>query len=135
MIAPRKLESSAIPRGLSHLSTEYDLEVVRRRIMDTDCPEQQNSATTTPTSTTTTTTKTTINCSQNDETILDGQHGHENGLLSVMFDDEDDEYESLPASTTGTHMMAGAIAGVMEHCVMYPVDSVKVSQVYCRGSW
>ncbi|XP_078522707.1 mitoferrin-1 isoform X1 [Lissotriton helveticus] len=37
-----------------------------------------------------------------------------------------DEYESLPASASlGTHMTAGAVAGVLEHTVMYPVDSVK----------
>lgn len=39
----------------------------------------------------------------------------------------DGEYESLPphASVT-THMTAGAVAGILEHTVMYPVDSVKV---------
>lgn len=26
-----------------------------------------------------------------------------------------------------THMMAGAVAGIMEHSIMYPLDSVKVS--------
>ncbi|KAL4623050.1 mitoferrin-1 [Arapaima gigas] len=37
-----------------------------------------------------------------------------------------DPYESLPptASLT-THMTAGAVAGILEHTVMYPVDSVK----------
>lgn len=40
--------------------------------------------------------------------------------------DENDPYECLPpTSTTSTHMLAGAAAGVMEHCVMYPVDCVK----------
>lgn len=41
-----------------------------------------------------------------------------------------DEYESLPNHITSTsiHLSAGAIAGVMEHCVVYPIDSVKVSQ-------
>lgn len=39
-----------------------------------------------------------------------------------------DDYETLPTDNVGTHMIAGAIAGVMEHCVMYPLDSVKVSQ-------
>ena len=40
---------------------------------------------------------------------------------------ECDDYESLPSSTTATtHMLAGAAAGIMEHCVMYPVDCVKV---------
>ncbi|XP_001604399.2 mitoferrin-1 [Nasonia vitripennis] len=36
-----------------------------------------------------------------------------------------DDYESLPTQSVGVHMMAGACAGVMEHCVMYSVDSVK----------
>lgn len=41
--------------------------------------------------------------------------------------EEDDLYESLPPSTTiSTHMFAGALAGVGEHCVMYPFDCVKV---------
>lgn len=37
-----------------------------------------------------------------------------------------DEYESLPASTPFSVVAtAGAVAGVAEHCVMYPVDLVK----------
>lgn len=36
-----------------------------------------------------------------------------------------DDYEALPTNDIATHMTAGAIAGVMEHCVMYPLDSVK----------
>ncbi|KAG7275187.1 hypothetical protein CRUP_023775 [Coryphaenoides rupestris] len=40
--------------------------------------------------------------------------------------DADAEYEGLPRGVpTTTHMMAGAVAGVMEHCVMFPVDCVK----------
>lgn len=36
------------------------------------------------------------------------------------------DYESLPPHvSTRTHMTAGAVAGVLEHTVMYPVDSVK----------
>ncbi|NXY15421.1 MFRN1 protein, partial [Atrichornis clamosus] len=39
---------------------------------------------------------------------------------------EGEEYESLPSGAAlGTHMVAGAVAGIMEHTVMYPVDSVK----------
>lgn len=34
-------------------------------------------------------------------------------------------YESLPTSSVAVHMTAGAFAGIMEHCVMYPLDSVK----------
>lgn len=36
-----------------------------------------------------------------------------------------DEYEQLPTTSFTTNMTAGAIAGVLEHCVMYPLDSVK----------
>ncbi|XP_036384903.1 mitoferrin-2-like [Megalops cyprinoides] len=36
------------------------------------------------------------------------------------------DYECLPqGASTSTHMLAGAVAGVMEHCLMYPIDCVK----------
>ncbi|KAG8012150.1 Mitoferrin-1 [Nibea albiflora] len=41
-------------------------------------------------------------------------------------DDGDADYESLPPHVSvATHMTAGAVAGILEHTVMYPVDSVK----------
>ena len=48
-------------------------------------------------------------------------------LMSHEADEYD--YESLPSSNVGTHMMAGAMAGMMEHVLMYPLDSVKVSSL------
>uniref|UniRef100_A0A8C4LPE6 Mitoferrin-1 n=1 Tax=Equus asinus asinus TaxID=83772 RepID=A0A8C4LPE6_EQUAS len=40
--------------------------------------------------------------------------------------DSGPDYEALPAgATVTTHMVAGAVAGILEHCVMYPVDCVK----------
>lgn len=39
--------------------------------------------------------------------------------------DFDNDYETLPTQNVATHMTAGAVAGVMEHCIMYPLDSVK----------
>lgn len=49
-------------------------------------------------------------------------------LSSSIQQHEDYDYESLPGNYNfHVHMLAGAIAGVMEHSVMYPVDSVKVS--------
>lgn len=55
-----------------------------------------------------------------------------------------DDYESLPDSLhPSIHMAAGALAGVSEHCVMYPVDVVK-TRMQCinpdphakyRGIW
>lgn len=44
-----------------------------------------------------------------------------------------DDYEMLPTTSAATNMTAGAIAGVLEHCVMYPLDSVKVSIRCLRG--
>jgi len=39
---------------------------------------------------------------------------------------EFDDYESLSeAQSVGVHMTAGAVAGVLEHCVMFPIDTVK----------
>jgi len=38
----------------------------------------------------------------------------------------DDEYESLPASAgLSTFMLAGAMAGILEHCACYPLDFIK----------
>ena len=36
------------------------------------------------------------------------------------------DYESLPSDNLWQHLLAGGMAGVMEHCFMYPVDCVKV---------
>jgi len=39
---------------------------------------------------------------------------------------EEEDYEGLPESSPlAAHMLSGAMAGVAEHCVMYPVDSIK----------
>lgn len=40
--------------------------------------------------------------------------------------DPEMEYEGLPqGAATSTHMLAGSVAGIMEHCLMYPIDCVK----------
>uniref|UniRef100_A0A3Q2HRW2 Mitoferrin-1 n=1 Tax=Equus caballus TaxID=9796 RepID=A0A3Q2HRW2_HORSE len=40
-----------------------------------------------------------------------------------------EDYENLPTSASlSTHMTAGAMAGILEHSIMYPVDSVKRNQ-------
>ncbi|XP_018910492.1 mitoferrin-2 isoform X2 [Bemisia tabaci] len=36
-----------------------------------------------------------------------------------------EDYETLPTNNVLAHMTAGAFAGIMEHCIMYPMDSVK----------
>ena len=41
--------------------------------------------------------------------------------------DNIDDFESLPENYSRTaHVMAGAIAGIAEHAVMYPMDTIKV---------
>lgn len=46
---------------------------------------------------------------------------------SVSVEAPDIDYEGLPqGAATTTHMLAGAVAGIMEHCLMYPIDCVKV---------
>lgn len=37
-----------------------------------------------------------------------------------------DDYESIPSDKLSHIMMAGATAGIMEHCVMFPFDTIKV---------
>ncbi|KAJ3247229.1 Fe(2+) transporter [Chytriomyces hyalinus] len=39
--------------------------------------------------------------------------------------DDDLDYEALPNSPTHVNMIAGALAGITEHALMYPIDSIK----------
>jgi hypothetical protein len=48
-------------------------------------------------------------------------------FLLYTMNDEEYDYESLGSNTTITqNAFAGALAGIAEHCAMYPVDSIKV---------
>lgn len=62
--------------------------------------------------------------------------GGETELQTVHFvlgaqdqtEDCEPDYEGLPqGASTSTHMLAGAVAGIMEHCLMFPIDCVKVA--------
>jgi solute carrier family 25 iron transporter 28/37 len=46
--------------------------------------------------------------------------------------DGENDYESLPTHSLYVHLLAGAGAGMMEHCIMYPIDSVKVRPDFDR---
>uniref|UniRef100_A0A3Q2HHV9 Solute carrier family 25 member 37 n=1 Tax=Equus caballus TaxID=9796 RepID=A0A3Q2HHV9_HORSE len=47
-----------------------------------------------------------------------------------------EDYENLPTSASlSTHMTAGAMAGILEHSIMYPVDSVKIPPERRRAGW
>ncbi|KAJ3209114.1 Fe(2+) transporter [Clydaea vesicula] len=49
----------------------------------------------------------------------------EESSLQKVIQDIDVEYESLESSSLLTNAMAGALAGITEHTVMYPIDSIK----------
>ncbi|XP_067278496.1 mitoferrin-2 [Pseudorasbora parva] len=53
--------------------------------------------------------------------------GHFYGSQSQEATDlSEPDYEGLPqGASTSTHMFAGAVAGIMEHCLMFPIDCVK----------
>lgn len=51
-------------------------------------------------------------------------------------DDDEDPYESLPGGrSTLVYMSAGAAAGVLEHCIMYPVDVVRTRMQSIRPQY
>lgn len=63
----------------------------------------------------------------NYKNLIAGKLTKKKSCLVAIKDNMDiDEYESLPTTSVGVNMTAGASAGIMEHCIMYPVDSVKV---------
>jgi solute carrier family 25 iron transporter 28/37 len=50
--------------------------------------------------------------------------------------EEEYDYESLgQSSTMAQNATAGALAGIAEHCLMYPVDSIKVRTFFRDGCW
>lgn len=47
-----------------------------------------------------------------------------------MSDDISMDYEELPqGASTPITLLAGALAGITEHTVTYPLDSIKVSKI------
>lgn len=41
--------------------------------------------------------------------------------------DDVEDFEALPGTASpAVHMLAGGMAGMLEHCAMYPFDVVKV---------
>lgn len=49
--------------------------------------------------------------------------------MHAVDEDEAVDYEALPEHyNRATHMMAGAMAGVAEHALIYPIDTIKVGR-------
>ncbi|XP_022080846.1 mitoferrin-1-like [Acanthaster planci] len=108
MLTPRNIYTPRISDSLPKIQ-DYDFGAGHRRVMDKDSEEHN---------------------------AINPQNGIASNLLELaVAASEEYEYESLPETTTlTTHLMAGAIAGIMEHCVMYPVDSVKTRMQTIRPS-
>lgn len=43
-----------------------------------------------------------------------------------------EDYEQLETPSVTINMTAGALAGILEHCIMYPMDSVKVFIIHSQ---
>lgn len=67
--------------------------------------------------------ETTVQLQQEQQSYPPSPGGGEAETTAAM---EEVDYESLPTERLSAHLFAGAAAGMMEHCAMYPVDCVKV---------
>ncbi|CAL1577996.1 unnamed protein product [Knipowitschia caucasica] len=68
----------------------------------------------------------TLESSDSDPRVAGASAGAEVRWLGEQPEEAEVDYEGLPQSaSTRTHMLAGAVAGIMEHCLMFPVDCVK----------
>jgi len=49
---------------------------------------------------------------------------------TVLSPHEQDEldYETLPTTSVKVQLLAGAIAGIAEHTIIYPIDAIKVQK-------
>ena len=46
---------------------------------------------------------------------------------------DDFDYESLPSTySVEQHMLAGALAGMAEHAMIYPIDTIKARRAFHR---
>ena len=52
------------------------------------------------------------------------------GNMSENLSTSSEVLPTLNNHNTSVYIMAGAAAGIMEHCLMYPVDSIKVYVLY-----
>jgi Mitochondrial carrier protein len=44
----------------------------------------------------------------------------------LLVNPEEVDYESLPTTSLRVQLLAGAIAGIAEHTIVYPIDAIKV---------
>jgi hypothetical protein len=47
-------------------------------------------------------------------------------VLPSPHDVDELDYEALPTTSVKVQLLAGAIAGIAEHTIIYPIDAIKV---------
>jgi Mitochondrial carrier protein len=53
-------------------------------------------------------------------------HGHPVEPSPGAVTSEEVDYEELPTTSVKVQLLAGAIAGIAEHTIVYPIDAIKV---------
>jgi Mitochondrial carrier protein len=53
-------------------------------------------------------------------------HGHPVEPSPEVVTSEEVDYEALPTTSLKVQLLAGAIAGIAEHTIVYPIDAIKV---------
>ncbi|KAF5115967.1 hypothetical protein DV452_002793 [Geotrichum candidum] len=62
-------------------------------------------------------------------------NGGQSSLGSPPDEDDEFDYEALPENTSlAANLIAGAVAGIMEHTVMYPVDAIKTRMQVAKSA-
>lgn len=62
--------------------------------------------------------------SHHDSSTIKNPSGVE--IESSFTNPEEEDYESLPTTSVKVQLLAGAIAGIAEHTIVYPIDAIKV---------
>lgn len=61
-----------------------------------------------------------------------------NAVLPPPHEQDEIDYETLPTTSVKVQLLAGAIAGIAEHTIIYPIDAIKVLRTElpsCHCPW
>lgn len=59
--------------------------------------------------------------------MTSSSHGTSEIVENDMFESSEEfDYESLPTTSVKVQLLAGALAGIAEHTIVYPIDAIKV---------
>ena len=65
---------------------------------------------------------------------MESSHNQDLGQLKTEQESDDFDFEGKREDTTFfIHMMAGSVAGLMEHVALYPIDTIKVKIIFNKN--